>query len=61
MAGYWRNDVTVLGVVVNGPKNQGNRDAIERYGNIRILAEIEPLAEITPQSLEDCFHRCFEE
>lgn len=54
-----RNDVTVLGVVMNGAKNPGNRQAIERYGNISILAEIEPLAEITPQSLKDCFQRCF--
>ena len=54
-----RNDVTVLGVVMNGAKNPGNRQAIERYGNISVLAEIEPLAEITPHSLKDCFQGCF--
>ncbi len=54
-----RYDLTVWGVVMNGPKNAGNREAIERYGNTQVRAEIEPLPEITPQTLTDCFHRCF--
>lgn len=54
-----RNNLAVLGVVMNGPKNPGNREAIERYGDINVLAEIEPLPEITPRSLKDCFRRCF--
>ena len=49
----------VLGVVMNGPKNPGNREAIEQYGNIPVLAQIEPIAEITPRSLRNCFGRCF--
>ena len=54
-----RNGIDILGVVINGLKNSGNRQAIEQYGDVTILAEIEPLPEITPQSLEDCFRRCF--
>jgi dethiobiotin synthetase len=55
-----RNGLDVLGVVMNGPRNSGNRKAIEHYGQVSVLAEIEPLPEITPQSLKDCFHRCFD-
>lgn len=54
-----RKGVDVFGVVMNGPKNPGNREAIEQFGKIRVLAEIEPLPEITPESLKDCFRRCF--
>ncbi len=38
--------LAVAGVILNGPENPGNRDAIERYGKIRVLAElprVEPL------------------
>ncbi|MEE8398173.1 MAG: AAA family ATPase, partial [Desulfobacterales bacterium] len=55
-----RKGVDVFGVVMNGPKNPGNRQAIEQFGRIRVLAEIEPLHEITPESLKECFHRCFD-
>ncbi len=54
-----RKGVDLFGVVMNGPKNPGNREAIEQFGNIRVLAEIEPLPEITPRSLRECFRRCF--
>lgn len=54
-----RHKLNILGVVMNGPKNQGNREAIEKYGNIPVLCEIEPLSEINPQTLLDCFNRCF--
>jgi dethiobiotin synthase len=33
--------VPVLGVILNGPTNPGNADAISRYGNTQILAQIE--------------------
>ncbi|MBT4522601.1 MAG: dethiobiotin synthase [Halieaceae bacterium] len=54
-----RSEVEVLGVVLNGPLNNRNRDAIEHYGSIRVLAEIEPLPDFLPATLESCFHRCF--
>lgn len=55
-----RSGLDVMGVVMNGPKNTGNRKAIEQYGEVNILAEIEPLPETNARSLEDCFHRCFD-
>jgi dethiobiotin synthase len=51
-----RNGLDVMGVVLNGPKNSINREAIEHYSGVKVLAEIEPLAEINPQSLSDCFN-----
>lgn len=35
-----RRDLDVAGVVLNGPPNLENRKAIERFGNVDILAEV---------------------
>ncbi len=53
-----RHGINVFGVVMNGPKNPGNRDAIERYGNTQVLAEIEPLSNINLQTLRNTFLEC---
>jgi len=36
--------IPILGVVLNGPPNAGNRAAIERHGKVRVLAELPPVA-----------------
>jgi len=51
--------INVFGVVMNGEKNQENRDAIEKYGKIKVLAEIEPMPIINRKSLKKSFERCF--
>lgn len=38
-----RRRIPILGVVMNGPPNPGNRKAIEHFGGTRVLAEIPPL------------------
>ncbi|CAA7625359.1 ATP-dependent dethiobiotin synthetase BioD [Candidatus Terasakiella magnetica] len=38
-----RRQVPLLGVVMNGQKNPGNRQAIEHFGGVPVLAEIQPL------------------
>jgi len=50
-----REGIDVMGVVINGPGNRENRAAIEHYGRIRVLAEIEPIEYIDPQSLKILF------
>lgn len=55
-----QQDLEVLGVIMNGPKNVSNRQAIEHFGNVRVLAEIEPMGRIGPQSLADMFRRNFD-
>lgn len=49
----------VFGVVMNGPRNEDNRRAIESFGQVRVCAQIEPMGRIMPQSLRETFHRCF--
>lgn len=51
--------VPVTGVVMNGPKNESNRQAIEHYGQVPVLAQIEPLPRIDPAILAELFHRHF--
>ncbi|MBY0462723.1 MAG: dethiobiotin synthase [Alphaproteobacteria bacterium] len=41
----------VLGVIMNGPKNSDNKEAIEHFGRIKVLAEIEPLTPLTTKTL----------
>ncbi|NEQ96729.1 MAG: dethiobiotin synthase [Cyanothece sp. SIO2G6] len=50
-----RYEIPVLGVVLNGPKNQGNRDAIAHYGNVPILGELEPMTDMSPVRLKQAF------
>ncbi|HIK40458.1 dethiobiotin synthase [Thermoleptolyngbya sp. M55_K2018_002] len=54
-----RMEIPILGVIVNGPKNEGNRAAIAHYGNVPILAELEPLAEVNPATLKQAFDQLF--
>ena len=51
-----RAKIPILGVILNGPKNEGNRRAIAHYGNVPILGELEPLEAITPDRLKQAFH-----
>ncbi|NJR68798.1 MAG: AAA family ATPase [Synechococcales cyanobacterium CRU_2_2] len=44
--------IPLLGVVLNGPRNEGNRRAIAHYGKTSILAEIEPLSSLNPTTLQ---------
>ncbi len=46
-----RCGIPLLGVVLNGPRNLGNRQAIAHYGKTQILAEIEPLPVLSPKAL----------
>lgn len=52
-----RAEVPILGVILNGPKNPSNRDAIAHYGQVPILGELEPLAAINPDTLKQAFDR----
>lgn len=42
-----RHRVPLLGVVMNGQKNAGNRQAIEHFSGVPILAELQPLFAVT--------------
>lgn len=51
--------VDVFAVVLNGPKNESNRKAIEHYGQVSVWAEIEHIPGIGPHRLSETFQRCF--
>lgn len=51
--------VPILGAVMNGPRHPSNRAAIEKYGKIPVLAEIEPLAIIDRETLIKSFQHYF--
>lgn len=42
-----RRHIPILGVVMNGQKNSANRQAIEHFGGVPVLAEIQPLPAVT--------------
>lgn len=54
-----RHGLEILGVVVNGHRNLSNRDAIRGYGGVAILAEVEPLQRIDPNTLKKAFEQAF--
>lgn len=54
-----REGIEIFGVVMNGKKNSSNCDAIEHYGDVKVLAEIEALKGISPDSLKNCFKKKF--
>lgn len=49
--------IPILGVVMNGPKHQSNYEAISRYGEVDILAELE----YQDQLDTSCMNRLFQE
>ncbi len=54
-----QNSIPVLGVVMNGPKHSSNRQAIEHYAQVPVLAEIEPIKSITATTLKSAFQQAF--
>lgn len=52
-----RAEIPILGVILNGAKNPGNRAAIADYGQVPILGELEPLDPLNPDTLKQAFDR----
>jgi len=46
-------NVQILGVIMNGEHNPGNKQAIEFYGNVSVLAEFPQLGKINRSALKD--------
>ena len=55
------HDISILGVVMNGRKNEINRRAIESFGSVSVIAEIEPLSSFSPESFQRAFRKYFKE
>jgi dethiobiotin synthase len=50
-----RYDIPLFGVIMNGPRNEENRKAVEHYGRVPVIGEVEPLPSITPEVLIQTF------
>jgi dethiobiotin synthetase len=55
-----RRRIDVLGVVMNGPINASNRQAIEYYGGTKVIAEVETLPALDEANLLEAFNKYFE-
>ena len=60
LAALKARNIEVLGVVMNGPRNKSNRQAIEYYGQATVLAEIPHLAKLDFATLRKTFADCFD-
>ena len=49
----------VLGVVMNGAQEPESRQAIEKHGQVGVLAELAPLATLTPETISAAYRRLF--
>ena len=52
--------IDVLGVVLNGPKDEDNKKTIARFGKVSVVGEIPPLPVITPETLAAVFTAAFQ-
>ncbi|HEY9731680.1 MAG TPA: dethiobiotin synthase [Drouetiella sp.] len=52
-------NIPILGVVMNGEANQSNRDAIENFGKVPVIAQCERLAELNKDGLALAFREYF--
>ncbi len=53
LAALQRRGIPVLGVVMSGPLSAGNKEAIERFGGVRVLAEIPPLPRVDAAAVDE--------
>ena len=54
-----KRDIPILGVVMNGPEHKSNREAIRHYGKVEILAEIDTINPINPETLLQTYQQNF--
>lgn len=50
-----RREIPLLGVLLNGEENEGNRRAIEEFGGVRVLGRIPVLPELSGPHLQEAF------
>lgn len=50
---------SIRGVVLIGPPNAENKNAIERYGKVQVVGEIPPLESISKHTLQQVFAKHF--
>ncbi|MDN5849272.1 MAG: dethiobiotin synthase [Nitrococcus sp.] len=51
--------IPIAGVIMNGPENAINRQAIEHYGRVPVIGVVEPLPAISRPTLQAMFNSIF--
>ena len=46
-----KRNLPLLGIILNGKRNQSNREAIEKYSGVSVVSELEPLKTIDKKTL----------
>lgn len=54
-----QRSIPIAGVIMNGPENALNREAIEHYGKIPVIGMVKPLDAINSNTLRDMFDNVF--
>jgi dethiobiotin synthetase len=54
-----REGLKVFGVIMNGPRNPGNKAAIEQHAQTKVIAEIEPIETPGPDVMKNLFSVSF--
>lgn len=54
-----RRAIPVIGVVLNGPKNALNKESIIKFGDVKIIAEIERIKEFSYKQFVQIFNNNF--
>lgn len=55
-----RREISIMGVVLNGPEHQSNRETIQHYGDVEILAEINTIDPLNAETLQETFNNNFQ-
>ena len=54
-----RREISIMGVVLNGPEHQSNRETIQHFGDVEILAEINTIDPLNAETLQKTFNNNF--
>lgn len=60
LAALRRSGLEIHGVVMVGPQNEDNRQAIERYGDVQVVGTVPWLSQINRPNLMEVFQNCFD-
>ncbi|MFN2343568.1 MAG: dethiobiotin synthase, partial [Desulfonatronovibrio sp.] len=55
----YRADIQVAGVILNNGINQDHKEAVEHYGNVKVLAQVEKMHTISPENMKKKFNELF--
>ncbi len=57
LAALRQAEIPIWGVILNGPSNRSNREAIAHYGQVTILGEVDILNPVNPETLLGAFQK----